>query len=59
MVMTKPTHCSLPVVLPVRLSESQYHELAALAAHDQRTRCAMIRKLITDAAKRLLKEGAR
>jgi len=54
--MTKPTRCPLPIVLPVRLSKDQYQELVALAALDQRTRCALIRKLITDAARRLPKE---
>jgi hypothetical protein len=41
-----------PIVLPVRLSLGEYAELAALAALDQRTRCAMVRKLIAEMARR-------
>ncbi|TKB68556.1 MAG: hypothetical protein E8D52_05985 [Nitrospira sp.] len=54
--MPTPTDRPLPVVLPVRLSKDQYKELAALAALDQRTRCSMVRKLITEAARHLNQE---
>ncbi len=40
------------VVLPVRLSQDEYANLAALAALDQRTRCGMMRRLIAQAARR-------
>ena len=49
--MHRPKDRPRPVVLPVRLSQAEYAELAALAALDQRTRCAMIRRLINQAAK--------
>ena len=43
------------VVLPVRLSQTEYADLAALAELDQRTRCGMIRRLIVAAARRVVR----
>ena len=40
------------LVLPIRFTPAQYQQLSALATLDQRTRCGMIRQLITSAARR-------
>jgi hypothetical protein len=40
------------VILPVRMSAALYEELAVLAGRDETNRCAMVRKLILNAARR-------
>lgn len=47
----------LPIVLPLRLTALQYRQLERLAEREERTRSAVIRELINQAAKRLPKEG--
>lgn len=43
-----------PIILPVRLSRDEYQALAELARHDDRSRCAMIRRLVSEARRRLI-----
>ncbi len=47
----------LPIVLPLRLTALQYHQLDLLAEREERTRSAVIRELINQAARRLPKKG--
>ena len=37
------------IILPVRLSHDEYRVLAQLARRDDRSRCAMLRRLVAEA----------